>query len=108
MSETSVFDWQDIFTSECADKTVLRRKSGVENGVIVYGEPVECQAVLICCSKSDPALPAVRLTLLLPGSAPDVAPGDLVNWNGQDYELDSVELCISISGEVIARRCSVK
>ena len=106
MSETSVFDWQNIFDSTAGCDVQIRRRNGIEHGVILYAEPENCRAVLLNYIRSNPPEPSVRLTLMLPGSAA-ISPGDTLTWENTEYEVQAVERCIAISGAVIAHRCSV-
>ena len=109
MNSSSVFDWLDIFESCGAENIEIccREKFNVD-GVRQYAPPRTVRAVNIV-NRSTQSDETMHLTLvwLIPGNTPEIKPGDLLRHGTGSYEISQVELCRSLDGTVIARRCTV-
>ena len=109
MNTRSVFDWLDIFDSCGAENVeICRQEKFNVDGVRHYTLPQTARAVNII-NRARQSDDTTRLTLvwLIPGTTPEIAPGDLLRHAGKSYEISQVEQCRSMDGTVIARRCTV-
>ena len=109
MSESSVFEWLDIFDSAAGEWAAVRHQiSDNGDGIRHYDAPQAVRMVRIStiqsCENDEMRL---KLVLLLPGTAA-VKAGDLIIVDGRRCEVCSVELCSAVSGEIIARKCVIK
>ena len=77
------------------------------NGARRYAAPEKIPILIVssCRIKSGETI-QTKTVLLMTGSAPDPEPGDLVAYSGKKQELIKVELCRSLSGEVVAIECT--
>ena len=110
MNSASVFNWLDIFKSPAA-KTVEIRPANpyLSDGILRYRSTEKCAALelkRLYSSNSDSR--TIELVLLLENSSTPLMPGDTIVYDNETFELAKVEPCRSVSGEIIARRCTVK
>ena len=110
MIEESVFSWQDIFQSPAAQIVEIHPANGhLSDGILRYRCTGKCAALELkrtFAGSSDNQ--AIELVILLEGTSPEVLPGDRIKLREESFELTKVELCRSLSGEIIARRCTIK
>ena len=110
MITNKAFNWQDIFQSPAA-KTVeiCPAQTHLSDGVLRYSSAGKCAALELKRSFAESSgTQQTTLILLLEGLTPEVQPGSLIIYEGESFEVDHVELCRSLNGEIIARRCTVK
>lgn len=110
MTGESVFNWQDIFKSPTAQIVEIHPANGyLSDGILRYRCAGKCAALELKRYFSESSgSRTIELVLLLEGVTPEVMPGDKIVHSGETFEIAKVELCHSLSGEIIARRCTVK
>lgn len=110
MTVDSIFNWQDLFDSPAARQVEIHPANPyLSDGVLRCGNAEKCAAIELKRSHSrSSGSQTVELILLLKGLAPEVMPGDKIVYEGESFELAKVELCRSVTGEITARRCTVK
>ncbi len=108
----NIFQWQEIFDSPRAESCLIRQVSMFpRNGTRQHTAPKRCRMLRLSeihALDEDGETLKVNLTLLLPGTEPPASPGDILIIDQKQYELKSVELCTTLSGDVVARKCVVK
>lgn len=110
MTAESIFYWQDLFDSPAVRQVEIHPANPyLSDGVLRCGKAETCAALELKRSHSrSSGSQSVELILLLKGLVPEVMPGDKIVYNGEFFELAKVELCRSVTGEITARRCTVK
>ena len=110
MNSNSAFNWQDIFKSPNAGTVEIHpAQKHLSDGILRYRNTGKCSAIELKRSFAEAdGKQAIVLILLLEGNSPKVIPGDRIKYNGETFEIAKVEFCRSITGETIARRCTVK
>ena len=106
----SVFNWLEIFKSPIA-KTVEIHPANphLNDGLLHYRCSGKCSGIELKRELSDNSgSRSTTLVILLEGARPELFPGDKITVDGESYILARVELCRAVSGEIIARRCTVK
>lgn len=110
MNNASVFNWLEIFKSPMAKTVEIHPANGhLSDGILRYRCTGKCAAIELKRELlNDSGSQRLAMTILLEGNGSDVLPGDKIVYNGETFELAKVELCRSVSGEIIARRCTVR
>lgn len=110
MSNDSVFNWLDIFKSPAAKSVgFLPANPHLSDGILRYRCAGKGAAIELKRSYTNRSgTPEITLEVLVEGNTPELFPGDKIVIDGESFELAEVKLCRSISGEIIARRCTVK
>ena len=110
MNSDSVFNWLDIFKSPAAKSVeLLPANPHLSDGILRYRCAGKCSAIELKREYSNnDGMPTLVLEVLIEGNTPELFPGDRITVDGESFELAKIELCRSISGTVIARRCTIK
>lgn len=110
MNSNSAFNWQDIFKSPSAVSVEIHpAQKHLSDGILRYRNTGKCSAIELKRSFAEAdGKQAIVLILLLEGNSPELMPGDKIEYNGETFEIAQVELCRNITGEIVARRCTVK
>ena len=110
MNSDSVFNWLDIFKSPAAKFVeLLPENPYLSDGILRYRCAGKCAAIELKREYSNNnGTPTIILDVLIEGNTPELFPGDRITVDGESFELAKIELCRSISGTVIARRCTIK
>ena len=109
MKESGVFEWLDIFESSSAETAAIcRLLPDLGDGVRRYDSPQSIRVVRTSARQSgaDEGR-SLKIVVLIPGCTPAIKSGDLLQLAGNSCEIGSVEYCTAVSGEVIARKCTV-
>ena len=110
MNNESVFLWQDIFRSPAAKTAEIHPvQRHLSDGILRCGKAEKCSAIELQRAWGEASgNQSITLVLLLEGLTPAAMPGDKIVYSGETFEIAKVELCRSITGEIIARRCTIK
>ena len=110
MNSDSVFNWLDIFKSPAAKSVeLLPANPHLSDGILRYRCAGKCAAIELKREYfNNDGTPTLVLEVLIEGNTPELFPGDRITVDGESFELAKIELCRSISGTVIARRCTIK
>lgn len=110
MTEPSVFNWLEIFRSPAAKIVEIHPANPhLSDGILRYRCSGKCAALLLSSTRELIGnRNQVNITLLLEGATPEIQPGDKLILEKQNFEIAKVELCRAFSGEVLARRCTIK
>ena len=110
MNSDSVFNWLDIFKSPAAKSVeLLPANPHLSDGILRFRCAGKSAAIELKREYSDNSgTPAVTIELLIEGDSPELTPGDRIVVDGKSFELAKVKLCRAISGQVIARNCTIK
>ena len=88
---------------------IAARNAFSSDGIQRWGTPQPCRAIeLEHSSHNNGDSLQETMTLLLEGDRPAVSPGDLITWQGRNYEISTVKYCRDFTGRTVARRCTSK
>jgi len=110
MTRQKITDWEDFFdTPNTVNVMIHPVLPANPDGTRKYGFPQSCRAIVQKkAQKIADQDPAIILTLLLCGTEPPAAPGSLIEFEDKKYEIEQLDCCYTLSGEIIARRCTIK
>ena len=103
-------DLQRIFERPNAQTALIAsRNTFSSDGIQRWGTPQPCRAIELEHSSHNTGDSLQEaIILLLEGEQPALFPGDLITWQGRDYEISSVKYCRDFTGRTVARRCTSK
>ncbi len=104
------FDWMQFFAPEKIESVQLESDLHLTaDGIKIYRQKIPAKAVFLkkICSQNASGEPQRQLTVLLK-SASSAAPGDRITAKSGSFELDSVEDCCDLEGNLILQKCIIK
>ena len=104
------FDWLETFVPERIVAITLEHDPyWTPSGIKCYRGSSDVQGVFVKNIRSQDAggTPQKTFTVLLTGT-PSVSPGDRITAREGTFEIDSVEECCDLQGNVVIRKCQIK
>ena len=110
MSNINSAEWTTLFeNTQTVEVLIHPLLHAAADGTQQYAPPWKCRSIVLKRQyKHSDGTPGILLTLLLENTSGTASPGSRIEFEGNSYEIDQIDCCYTVSGNIAARRCTVK